>query len=313
VSARKPDKPAEQSYTRADDLLNTGEKDFGVRGEGGKPGGGEPNSQLRGKPSGREEGAFEDGKDDFQTAHAEKKLSDKQAQLSDNRAGRAIKGNWSITSGSTSSTNGTISGNESINQGGGGQPGSGGVAGLGEGSSGRATGYSLHDLTLVPNGPGSGPTTSPATDLPGNLTLDGDLGRNNLPSGEVSYSGGTLYVSGGTFSLPVQLPEGEVQMDFARPAGGASVAVWAVSMRMVHALYGTVGLIVGLVVLLIGRKLWNRLGRSSAPRKFVVIYVIVAAVFVLAAHIAGLVLAAGIIAIIEGIRRVARRSAVRPL
>ena len=121
----------------------------------------------------------------------------------------------------------------------------------------------------------------------------------------------TFYVaSGGTYSLPVELPqEGQVQLDFAHPAGGASVAVWAISQPLLHAIYATFVLIVVLLVLLVIRRFFRsfRGTKLSVPR--LVVYVMGALIFLLIAGLAGLVVGAVIIAIVEVVRRVRRRPA----
>ena len=269
---------AQSSLTNAQDLLTHGEQ----------------NLESTGRPSHRADGELEGlhgdleedigGKDELEADQAkgkeiQKKLADKEGQLIDNRAYRALKGNNTVTGGTVVSGPAAQGGEHTVTgyshhdsqstganrpedsariisaASGGGQA-SGGWAKFGPGHGGKATTrpaqpqsgtggvYEVEDLNpRVPLIPG------PVLDLSEGVTVNGGAS--------------TPYVGGGTFSLPVQLPQGEVQLDFSHPAGGASVAVWAVSLPLVHATYGTAGLVASLIVLLLARKGWKRLARRS--------------------------------------------------
>jgi hypothetical protein len=66
------------------------------------------------------------------------------------------------------------------------------------------------------------------------------------------------YVSHGTYSLPVSLPAGGVQIDFARPTGGASLSIWAVDAKLISNIYGTATIAVSLLIALAAMKFWPR-------------------------------------------------------
>jgi hypothetical protein len=79
-----------------------------------------------------------------------------------------------------------------------------------------------------------------------------------------------MHTGGGTFSLPVTLPEGQVQLDFSKPGGEAELSVWVVSERLVEGAYGTAGIVgaaaVALVLWLAARLLVRRIrSRRAAP------------------------------------------------
>jgi hypothetical protein len=65
-----------------------------------------------------------------------------------------------------------------------------------------------------------------------------------------------LYTAGGTYSLPVMLPGGEVTLDFTRPSGGAELSLWAIPKSTLSNLYGSVIVIVGLLVIVGLVKIW---------------------------------------------------------
>jgi hypothetical protein len=67
-----------------------------------------------------------------------------------------------------------------------------------------------------------------------------------------------LYTATGVYSLPVTLPEGEVRLDFARPSGEAELSLWAVPLSTIRNLYGTLTVIVGLLVAGALVKIWPR-------------------------------------------------------
>ena len=82
---------------------------------------------------------------------------------------------------------------------------------------------------------------------------------------------GVLYAGGGTFSLPVSLPEGQVQLDFARPGGDAEVSVLVVSEELSDRAFGTAGVIgalVGAFILWrILRAIFRAVARTLRPRR----------------------------------------------
>jgi hypothetical protein len=300
----------------ASDLLSDREKnlEMGVTGKTTKSSGGKDgdlNEPIDDTPQFEE---TKEGDKVIQKAQeTERRLAEKESQLADNRAYRTLKGNNNTFSGSTISgtathgTEHTITGYSQHDSGvqsattpedtartisgwgGGGQAG-GGWAQFGPGSGGARS----------QSGPGS--ALNHADPFTGQQTPEGTL---SISGGVTIGSGGleTPYVGGGTFSLPVQLPAGDVQLDFSHPAGGASVAVWAVSLPMLHAAYATAGLVVCLIVLLLGGKLFKRSARWNVPRLHLAIYLAVIVVLTLIAGLWGLAAAMVIDSIIEGLRR----------
>ncbi|MBN2210195.1 MAG: hypothetical protein JW709_02260 [Sedimentisphaerales bacterium] len=71
------------------------------------------------------------------------------------------------------------------------------------------------------------------------------------------------YAAAGMYSLPVTLPEGEVRLDFARPSGGAELSILAVPVKLIHNLYGTATVIVGLLLVLGVIKIWPKQGHKE--------------------------------------------------
>jgi hypothetical protein len=79
---------------------------------------------------------------------------------------------------------------------------------------------------------------------------------------------------------------------------------------MLHAMYATAGLVVGLIVLLVAGGLFKGAARWNIPRLHLAIYLAILVVLTLIAGLAGLVAAVVIDSIIEGLRRrLSRRSA----
>ena len=62
-------------------------------------------------------------------------------------------------------------------------------------------------------------------------------------------------VASGTFSLPIDLPEGEFQMDFARPGGDAELGLYAIPKALPSRLWTTGGVVLG--VLIFGLFIWR--------------------------------------------------------
>ncbi|MBA7609584.1 hypothetical protein ES703_16775 [subsurface metagenome] len=87
------------------------------------------------------------------------------------------------------------------------------------------------------------------------------------------------YVARGIYSLPVSLPEGEVRLDFARPAGEARLSLWAVPVGAIHRLYSTLAVIAVLFVALGIIKIWPQIWPQPAERrpisvKRIIVYVL---------------------------------------
>ncbi len=99
---------------------------------------------------------------------------------------------------------------------------------------------------------------------------------------------GTQYAPPGTFSLPINLPEGEVQLNFAKPSGDAELTLWALNMGLIIRLLRT-GIIAVIILLIwLFMRFLNRLpsGEFRIPRNYVYIY---AGGFILLALMAGVI------------------------
>ena len=131
-----------------------------------------------------------------------------------------------------------------------------------------------------------------------------------VPTGEpgAALVGAAAHVAGGSFSLPVELPGGEVRMDFARPGGGAELSLWAVPTDLIHALTGTVTALVAAAVLLAAGKFWAvlRHGSGISPQRSFA-YVMVVGLLWLLLGLIGALFAAVVILGIELARRAERR------
>lgn len=110
-------------------------------------------------------------------------------------------------------------------------------------------------------------------------------GRPSVPA--AASAGESLYTAKGTYSLPVTLPEGEIRLDFYRPAGQAELSLWAVSQGTMRKLYGTIALMVGLLVIAGLAKVWPRpQTRQPISAKYIVLYI---ALLVILTFVLGLV------------------------
>ena len=78
------------------------------------------------------------------------------------------------------------------------------------------------------------------------------------PPAPAAPMGAVPYTARGTYSLPVTLPAGGIRLDFTRPAGEAELSLWAVSQRTIYTLYGTICIVVGLLVIAGLAKVWPR-------------------------------------------------------
>ncbi len=87
----------------------------------------------------------------------------------------------------------------------------------------------------------------------------------------------------------MSLPQGEVQLDFARPAGQAQLRLWAVPVSAIQSLYGTLAVIAALFVGLGIIKIWPHPaeGRPISVKR-VVVYVLLVVVVTLIVGLLGL-------------------------
>ncbi len=121
-----------------------------------------------------------------------------------------------------------------------------------------------------------------------------------------------VYVARGTFSLPVQLPEGGVVYNFSAPGGRAEVSIWAFRDDWAGALEATGVIALLLIALYIGRTLWRFLrGQADLPEIRQRIAVAAALVIVLTGlfGFVGFLLGVAAAALAEGSTRLARRPA----
>lgn len=123
-------------------------------------------------------------------------------------------------------------------------------------------------------------------------------------NGAAPGQGVAAYVSGGTYSLPVSLPSGGVQIDFSRPTGGAVLSIWAVDAELLGKIYSTAAIIVSLLIFLAAIKFWPRptTDKGLAARR-IAGYVILLAVSLYLLEIAGCIAAAVLILLLEIGRR----------
>jgi hypothetical protein len=99
------------------------------------------------------------------------------------------------------------------------------------------------------------------------------------------------YVAKGVYSLPVSLPKGEVQLDFARPAGQAQLRLWAVPVSAIQSLYGTLAVIAALFVGLGVIKIWpHPAERRPISVKRIIVYVLLIVVVTLIVGLLGLLI-----------------------
>jgi len=202
--------------------------------------------------------------------------------------------------------------------------GGGGLYGMGESGGGRTRG---------PAAAGEQPallelerrrvTASPRSNQPvlGDIIATNGYqvrpGDDNLYTelGTVGFDAGGLqpYVAKGTYSLPVTLPQGDVRLDFARPSGDAELSIWAVPEKTIHGLYGTVAVIVALLLGLWVIKIWPKSPEEraiSAGR--IIAYVLLLPALTIMLGLTGLLISLFIILVIEGLsaRRAVAKAAI---
>jgi hypothetical protein len=141
----------------------------------------------------------------------------------------------------------------------------------------------------------------------------GDAGAADRPhSGEAGYTGAS-------YSMPISLPEGQVQLDFAHPSGEAVVAVWAVPRRLIDSASAAAALALAIVALVVARGLWR--GRRTAQghlaerwlflRKFIAAaLLVVAALLLLSGGLAGMIAVVAIVAVAFLVKKFCERPSV---
>ena len=133
--------------------------------------------------------------------------------------------------------------------------------------------------------------------------------------GTVGFDAGGLqpYVAKGTYSLPVTLPQGDVRLDFARPSGDAELTIWAVPEGTIKSLYGTIAVIVALLLGLWVIKIWpmSPEKRAISVRR-IIAYVLLLPALTIILGLMGLLISIFIILTIEGLsaRRAIAKAAI---
>ena len=131
------------------------------------------------------------------------------------------------------------------------------------------------------------------------------LVENHLGKAEPGPAYVPLYTAKGIYSLPMTLPEGEVRLDFARPSGEAELSIWAVPLRTIRNLYGTIGIIAGLCVIAGIVKIWPQPeNRQPTSAKRVISYALLLVVLTLVLGLLGLLISLFIILLSEAKRGV---------
>jgi len=133
-------------------------------------------------------------------------------------------------------------------------------------------------------------------------------------AGEGGGGGGVAYgyVAGGMFSLPVDLPGGEVELHFARPGGDAEVTLWVVRSSVIDGASQTGIVVVFLVVLLVAIRVWRGWSKrvTTPPVGLIIAYVTLLVILAAVAGLAGAVVTVLLVAVFEIVRhRVGSRKA----
>jgi len=111
------------------------------------------------------------------------------------------------------------------------------------------------------------------------------------------------YTAGGTYSLPVTLPAGEVALDFTRPSGGAELSIWAVPQETLDNLYGTVAVIVTVLVIAGLVKIWPRSAtKRPTSARHIIGYILLLVLLPLLLGLLGLLIALLVILLSEARR-----------
>jgi heme/copper-type cytochrome/quinol oxidase subunit 2 len=116
--------------------------------------------------------------------------------------------------------------------------------------------------------------------------------------------------------MPISLPAGQVQLDFAHPSGQAVVALWAVPQRLIDSIMAAVALILAIVALIVIRGIWRggrtergASGRSASTiRKLIAVTVlVVCAILLLCGSLASMIAVAVIVAIAIAVQTIIGR------
>jgi hypothetical protein len=257
--------------TRADQLLNKDDSDKEVSGV---------LKNLEGEKS-------------RQVAKRQEELSKQLKEIQDNRLGRFYSGQGAAQSGPPAAPAGPV------------------VSGSGTGP--------ISGAFLTPNAarpdsgavrgfysrlPGGAPSTQPAQ-AEANGAFEGGW-RDEMPDHErAGFDTAMAYATGQTYSLPVELPSGQVELSFQRPGGDAELSVLAVKSSVYQSAYGTLDVLVVLALTLVAWRLGPRIGRfvrQMRPLRIVLFAVLLLMLLWLGGLI-GLALWLVILVIVEAIIR----------
>jgi len=114
-----------------------------------------------------------------------------------------------------------------------------------------------------------------------------------------SAYGGAAYVAGGTYSLPVTLPSGQIRLDFARPMGDAELSIWAIPAESTRKLFAGLVVVIAALAAFALIKVWPESARRRpmSAKRIVICIVVLAALGLLLGILGVLVGLAGIVLI----------------
>ena len=99
------------------------------------------------------------------------------------------------------------------------------------------------------------------------------------------------------------LPDGEVTLDFTRPSGGARLSLWAIPKSTLSNLYGSLIVIIGLLVIVGLVKIWPRSmtwRQLSAGR--IIVYILMLVILTLLLGLLGVIASVLVILLSEAKR-----------
>lgn len=155
-------------------------------------------------------------------------------------------------------------------------------------------------------GPNAGPRSGPGIGFGNTIGVSGANAPATAPANEVGWEtpGESMgYVGAGTYSLPVELPAGEVVLDFAHPSGQVTMSLWAIPNSLVRSIRGTVALLAILLVVWALSKTWRRVKHARLAWLIWLAYALAVVVAYMVGGIVALWLVGIGLMVIERIRR----------
>jgi hypothetical protein len=137
-----------------------------------------------------------------------------------------------------------------------------------------------------------------------------------LDGSAVAPVSGQAGYTGASYSMPISLPAGGVQLDFAHPSGQAVVALWAVPQRFIDSAMAAVALVLAIIVIIAVRGIWRgrRAGGGSSKggmpfaRKFIaIVMLVVCGILLLCGGLGNMITVAVIVAIVIAAQMVVAR------